>query len=335
MTWTQLTISLLLAPLTLQARAGQTEQEKARAALEKVEGVHLVEGEGAGRPVVGVRLGSEKFTAAHLAPLKHFKNLERVGAYGARINDSALAFLLGLKRLRSLELGRTGVGDAALKYLQGFGQLRVLGLSESKVTNAGLVRLGKLTKLRRLDLGWTGVGDAGLTHLKGMTLLQMLDLRHTKVTSRGLAKLPRAKGIRWVNVSKSKVTLPPSRRRSGPVRLKVRGTTAQLSDVVSGKRIGKKVSLRYRPWPEEKLKVTCWAFSNDGKWVVIGWGFKEIFRSGGTNIGGLGVWDTTQGKLIATSLSQGRGIGSVQKVAFLKDGKTVVFQAERWDIDGP
>jgi WD40 repeat protein len=116
------------------------------------------------------------------------------------------------------------------------------------------------------------------------------------------------------------------------VQLKVSEKFARLYDKKTGKPIGEKLKPRHVFDQSDRLKITCWSFSPDGKLVAIGGGYVTHFRSGDNNIGDIRVWDTATGKLVA----QGpKGIGQICQLAFTKDGKTIQFVAEEFDIDGP
>jgi internalin A len=54
---------------------------------------------------------------------------------------ATLGNLHALSQLQTLELGGTGVSDAALVYLQGLSQLQYLDLSGTNVTDQGVKKL--------------------------------------------------------------------------------------------------------------------------------------------------------------------------------------------------
>ena len=107
----------------------------------------------------------------------------------AKITDTDLERLRGLKQLQVLELSGTTITDAGLEYLKGLMQLQSLELRETKITDAGLEHLKGVAQLRGLDLSGTKITDAGLKHLKGLTQLGWLNLSGTKVTDTGVEDL--------------------------------------------------------------------------------------------------------------------------------------------------
>lgn len=108
---------------------------------------------------------------------------------GPSIADKDLAPLGQLKKVASVNFGKTGITDASLAYLKPHADLRQLHLEQTKITDAGLAQLAGLKKLEYLNLYGTGVTDAGLKHLAGLSNLKSLYLWQTKVTKEGADKL--------------------------------------------------------------------------------------------------------------------------------------------------
>ena len=83
------------------------------------------------------------------------------------------------------------------------------------------------------------------------------------------------------------------------------------------------------------LSVRTWCFSPDGTLVAVGWGGTS--PSDGrilNNEGAIDVWEVSSGKLVS-QLRGGRSTGTVLGLAFGEDGKTVIYSADRWFVDGP
>jgi hypothetical protein len=118
----------------------------------------------------------------------------------------------------------------------------------------------------------------------------------------------------------------------GKVEIKISEKFAQLYDRKTRKPIGGKLKPRHVFDETDRLKISCWCFSPDGKWVAIGAGYVTHLRSGDNNIGDIRVWDTATGKLVAEGPNR---IGQIRQLAFSKDGKMLQFAADQFDIDGP
>jgi WD40 repeat protein len=122
------------------------------------------------------------------------------------------------------------------------------------------------------------------------------------------------------------------------IKIKVYGSTAQLYDADTGKSIGPELyhdPSRILVNPRTDLSITCWAFSPDGKLIATGAGYKRVSRWGDVqeNDGEVRVWEVATGKLLATE-RKGLWLGTVKRVAFSKDGKTVLVEAEQFDYSG-
>jgi WD40 repeat protein len=88
----------------------------------------------------------------------------------------------------------------------------------------------------------------------------------------------------------------------------------------------------YQLNPPTGLKITCWAFSPDGKLVATGAGYKRVIDGEvQENEGEVRVWEVAGGRLLAT---ERRDLGWVTRVAFSADGKTVLVEAEPFEVDG-
>jgi Leucine-rich repeat (LRR) protein len=80
-------------------------------------------------------------TDVELAPLKKLVLLEALDiSENPQITDKGMATLKELERLRTLELGRTGITDKGLIELQALDGLRKLSVFETKVTEAAATK---------------------------------------------------------------------------------------------------------------------------------------------------------------------------------------------------
>jgi hypothetical protein len=145
-------------------------------------------------------------TGAELDHVVRRTRIERLELWGSSDNDSRLAGLEGLSRLRTLGLHKTRVGDKGLANLKDLPALRSLWLSRSAVTDAGLAHLEHRTDLEELALWQTSVTDAGLVHLKGLINLKRLILAETQITDAGLIHLTGLKHLRSLEVGNTRVS---------------------------------------------------------------------------------------------------------------------------------
>ena len=108
-------VVLLIAGLV----AAEETEDKAIAAIAKLEGRIKRDENKPGRPVVALDLTRTE------------------------VIDAGLKNLAALKQLKTLDLGGTKVTDAGLKDLATLKQLQVLDLASTKVTDAGVKELAK------------------------------------------------------------------------------------------------------------------------------------------------------------------------------------------------
>ena len=83
-----------------------------------------------------------------------------------------------------------------------------------------------------------------------------------------------------------------------------------------------------------KSLITCWAFSPDGKFITTG----SRCDNRDASEGQICVWEVATGARVAEfrgGKAKADRLGNVVGVALTKDGKTVLFQAKKFEIDGP
>jgi hypothetical protein len=118
----------------------------------------------------------------------------------------------------------------------------------------------------------------------------------------------------------------------GRVELKVGEKSASLHDTKTGARIGAPLTFPGQFIPTNPPEIACWAFSPDGKLVAIGSRYDEGRKVDNTSTGHIRVWDTATGALVAENPGQ---TGPIRRLAFTKDGRGVLFEADPYEIDGP
>jgi hypothetical protein len=104
----------------------------------------------------------------------------------ADIDTSALR---AFRRMRSLNLSGTHVGDADLQKIARMSRIEELRLADTDVTNDGIQWIVQLPSLKALSLRGTVISDAGLLTLAQMDTLQELDVTDTNATKEGLDRL--------------------------------------------------------------------------------------------------------------------------------------------------
>lgn len=126
----------------------------------------------------------------------------------------------------------------------------------------------------------------------------------------------------------------------GKIKIGLSDGAAQLFDAATGKKIVGE--LRHDPVKANLTEsvITCWAFSPDGKLVVTG----SRAANRDASEGQICVWVVAtgvrvteyHGKLKDERNLRDRGrLGNVKGVAFSEDGKTILFRAKGFRLDGP
>ena len=112
---------------------------------------------------------------------------------GTTVDESFLAALAKLPRLKTLVLSESGVTDENLKSIGSLQTLGDLDLRGCKISNAGIAALSGLTNLQALRLngknGATTVDDKGLASIAQLTNLKVLLLDQLWISDEGLKQL--------------------------------------------------------------------------------------------------------------------------------------------------
>ncbi len=129
-----------------------------------------------------------------LAPLL---NLEELDLSSNRdLGDSGLNLMVNLKKLRVLNLARTGVKGPGLWELTKAGallELQSLDLTGAVLSDEMAPALIAMTKLENLQLNDTTIRDRGLTLIPQLKALKVLGLRNNR--DMGMAGIPALKGL--------------------------------------------------------------------------------------------------------------------------------------------
>lgn len=166
--------------------AFEAEERRAATEIEKLGG--KVEWN-ANREVVKVDLNNAKITDNDLKVLEKFTEIEWLDLRVTPITDAGVAHLAGLRKLKFLNLFRTGLSDKGLGFLRAHVNLETLLIGGTKVTDDGMKHLERMAKLRKVSVFRTAVSDAGLKPLEKLPALEVLLIGESKITETGAKSL--------------------------------------------------------------------------------------------------------------------------------------------------
>jgi uncharacterized membrane protein len=125
------------------------------------------ESRGSADLVVNALVMGDKFKDDDLAALIPLsRNIVRADFSRTGITDGSAPILAAMKRLRTLRLTHTRIGDLTVRSLTNLDQLESLSVFDTAVTPAVLPALARLPKLRHLYVGQTAISAAGSNALK-------------------------------------------------------------------------------------------------------------------------------------------------------------------------
>ena len=199
------------------------ERAKVMAEIPKLGGKITIDEKSPGKPVIAVDLARTSVTDAgntdsvkeKEAEAKAIAGIERCGgvaanrgakySLGGDLNDAALAYLVGLKEIRVLNLAGP-MTDAGFKQLRGLEQIEYLNLGGAQIGDATLEAISGWSHLAYLDVSNTRVTDAGLTRLSAFPQLNCLYLKGDSVSDVGVGYLAVLKGLCDLNLASTEVT---------------------------------------------------------------------------------------------------------------------------------
>jgi Leucine-rich repeat (LRR) protein len=147
-----------------------------------------------------VRLDGAEIKSGDLAALSELPQLGGLHLCDAKVSDSAIADINGLRHLRQLDLSRTEIRNVRLNSLPLLQDLNLTGNQIEQIV------LSDLPTLQSLNLGFSTANDEDLKGLVTIPSLESLDLRNTKVTDNGLAHLCGLPNLKTVYVYSTAVT---------------------------------------------------------------------------------------------------------------------------------
>jgi serine/threonine protein kinase/Leucine-rich repeat (LRR) protein len=132
----------------------------------------------------------------------HSLDLSKTG-----VGDADLALLARLPKLTTLRLAGVSISDRALKALAGLTALETLDLRSTRITGAGLGELSAAKELKHLYLSHAPVRAESLDALAAFPQLQTLDISATAaIDDAGLAHLETLQGLRSLGLRSAKIT---------------------------------------------------------------------------------------------------------------------------------
>jgi hypothetical protein len=143
--------------------------------------------------VMTINLADTNLDGECLKVLKKNRKLVSLVLSGTPVGDKDMAYIAEMPSLVSLFLTNTNLTDAGLAHLAKLPRLAILEASGTKITDRGLPEIAKLQNLNWLLLSGTEITDVGLPSLAAMPNLRRLTLADTKVTEEGIAALKASK----------------------------------------------------------------------------------------------------------------------------------------------
>ena len=143
-----------------------------------------------------------RLSAKALASLVCLPRLISLDLAHTKLDDDSLrALASSLTRLRELSLRGCSISDVGLCRCRHFSRLESLSLRTCEVGNSVVEVLVAMPRLRDLDLAYTELSDAGLCALRPLTRLTSLSLDSCRLSASGLTNLAAFPELRTLDLS--------------------------------------------------------------------------------------------------------------------------------------
>ena len=120
------------------------------------------------------------------------------------ITDEGLKFVGKMLELETLDLSECsspGPTDLGMEYLIGLPRLKDLNLWSTKVGDGAVTAISQMKNVVRLNLDATQITDNSLSDLGKMEQLTWLHIGSTKITDKQVAQLYGLKNLTYINLS--------------------------------------------------------------------------------------------------------------------------------------
>lgn len=157
---------------------------------------------------------STQLTVDDMKSIAKLTDLESLELYGDQINDSFIAELTPLKKLKNVQIENTSITNKSLEILKEFPEIRILRLQRnmdidndafdilkdfpkltdlrmlhSNISSSGIFDLELLKNLKSLDARALPVDNIVLSLLEGLTELEIIKLSGNAIGDEGIASL--------------------------------------------------------------------------------------------------------------------------------------------------
>ncbi|AXV83969.1 leucine-rich repeat protein [Ralstonia solanacearum] len=127
------------------------------------------------------------------------RHLDLSGCTGTAVSGAGLAYLAG-RKLESLDLSDTPIGDRGAQLLASSTSLTSLNLSGNEISDAGAAAFADNTSLTSLNLRGNHISDAGAEALGRNTVLTSLDVSANPIGNTGVQALASSRSLTSLNL---------------------------------------------------------------------------------------------------------------------------------------